>query len=72
MPLYYACGSPTTVLTEQQLRDGVREALAALGERNKVALIPPDFTRYHSRAGIVAQEAYSYYGDAVTGNHVTQ
>jgi len=46
-----------------RLRDGLFQALGALGRRNKVLVIPPDFTRYHSRAGELTQYAFEYYGE---------
>jgi nickel-dependent lactate racemase len=33
--------------------------------RRKVAVVPPDFTRYHSRAGEITSLIYRHYGDAV-------
>jgi nickel-dependent lactate racemase len=35
----------------------------ALGARSRVLCIPPDFTRYHSRAGELTRLAYEYYGE---------
>ena len=49
--LYYARGSVSTVFTPADLRAGLHEALAKLGARKRVLAIPPDFTRFHSRAG---------------------
>jgi len=43
----------------------VKETLSKLGSKRKVMLIPPDFTRYHSNAGIMSQAAYEHYGDSV-------
>ncbi|CAM9557834.1 unnamed protein product, partial [Ectocarpus sp. 13 AM-2016] len=33
--------------------------------REKVCIVPPDYTRFHSRAGMLTQLAYRYYGEAV-------
>jgi hypothetical protein len=46
-----------------RLRHGLFQALDALGRRKKVLVIPPDFTRYHSRAGELTQYAFEYYGE---------
>src|SRR5215471_9673429 len=46
-----------------RLRDELFQALDALGWRNMVLVIPPDFTRYHSRAGELTQYAFEYYGE---------
>ncbi len=32
-----------------------------LGERKKVLVVPPDFTRFHSRAGDITGLIYNYY-----------
>ncbi|MDP0490684.1 MAG: lactate racemase domain-containing protein [Verrucomicrobiota bacterium JB023] len=74
--LLFSQGSPTTDLSAEDLRDGLRSALAQLGERKKVLAIPPDFTRFNSRAGLLTVEAYNYYGDQLVdvlpalGTHV--
>lgn len=41
-------------------------ALDALGPRRKVLAIPPDFTRYHSRAGELTACIHEYYGGRLT------
>ncbi|MDD5765184.1 MAG: lactate racemase domain-containing protein [Candidatus Marinimicrobia bacterium] len=48
-------------LTESEIRDGLFSALEKLGVRRKVLAIPPDFTRFHSRAGELTQIAFQYY-----------
>lgn len=74
--LYYSIGSEDTVLSLEDLQKGLYEALDKIGERNKVLVVPPDFTRFHSRAGELTSMAYEYYGDKITdilpalGTHV--
>jgi len=63
MSLYYAAGSETTEYSPEQLKQAVFSALDALGERNKVLAITPDYTRYHSRAGEITRYVFAYYGD---------
>jgi nickel-dependent lactate racemase len=76
MSLYYAIGSPTTELSAEDLKAGLFEALDKLGARRKVLALPPDITRFHSRAGELTRFAWQYYGDALTdvmpalGTHV--
>ena len=41
------------------------EKLEKARPRRKVLLIPPDFTRYHSRAGLLTELAYEFYGDRI-------
>jgi nickel-dependent lactate racemase len=64
--IYFERGSETDVLTSNDLREGLHIALGKLGKRNKVMAIPPDFTRFHSQAGVLTANAYDYYGEALT------
>jgi nickel-dependent lactate racemase len=66
MSLYFAAGSPTAGLSPEDLKQGIAKALDALGERRKVLCIPPDITRYHSRAGELTRYVWEYYGDRLT------
>ncbi|MCA9236936.1 MAG: DUF2088 domain-containing protein [Planctomycetales bacterium] len=66
MPLYYAQGSPDTVLAEDDLRAALAETFAQLGPRSRVALVPPDYSRYASGAGKLACLCCELLGDAVT------
>ncbi len=64
--IYYEVGSPTTVLSDQEIKEGLFEALNKIGPRKKVLAIPPDITRYYSKAGQITQMAWDYYGDKLT------
>lgn len=66
MSLFWAAGSETAELSPADLRDGLFVALNALGKRQKVLCLPPDFTRTHSRAGDLTRYAWQYYGDRLT------
>ena len=66
MALFFADGSPTAELSAAQLRDGLATAFAQLGPRRKVLAIPPDFTRFHSRAGQLTELAYDLLGPTLT------
>ncbi len=63
MSLYCAVGSPETDLSPSQLNDLFAESLAKLGERNRVLAVPPDMTRFHSRAGDLTRYTWKYYND---------
>lgn len=63
--MYFERGSVKDILTEKDLQEGLNIALEKLGKRNKVLVIPPDFTRYHSRAGEITCAAYEYYKGAI-------
>ncbi len=64
--LYYERGGESEVLTDDDMRDGLYEALGKIGSRTKVLAVPPDITRFHSKAGDLTRFAYDYYGAALT------
>jgi len=59
--IYYQAGSENTVFGAKELENGLYTALEKLGPRKKVLVIPPDFTRFHSRAGDITSLLYKYY-----------
>ncbi len=59
--IYYKSGSENTVLASKDLEAGIVLALEKLGVRNKVLVVPPDCTRFHSRAGELTKYIYQYY-----------
>jgi len=59
--IYYQSGSENTVMSPNDLEFGVFSALVKLGPRKKVLVVPPDFTRYHSRSGEITTLVYNYY-----------
>ena len=59
--IYYKSGSENTVIGPNDLEYGLYSALVKLGPRKKVLVVPPDFTRFHSRAGEVTSLVYKYY-----------
>ncbi len=61
--LYFECGSKSGALDRTRLKQGLVEALDRLGPRQKVLVLPPDFTRFHSQAGLLTQYVWEYYGD---------
>ena len=65
MTLYFKKGSPDTIIPDDELKSIFKSVLTKLGDRSKVMLIPPDYTRYHSNAGILSQAAYEHYGKGV-------
>ncbi len=66
MSLYYAVGSPTTELSSDQMREALHACFARLGAKQKVLAVPPDFTRYNSRAGLLTCQTYEYFGERLT------
>jgi len=59
--IYYQAGSENTVIGRNDLEYGVYAALVKLGPRKKVLVVPPDFTRFHSRSGDITTLIYNYY-----------
>jgi nickel-dependent lactate racemase len=64
--LLYSRGSEQDNLSAEDLKAGLEEAFGKLGPRKKVLAVPPDGTRYYSRAGELTRYAYQYYGKAMT------
>ena len=64
--LYFARGSATAKLSVADLRKGLFQALEQLGPRQRVLVVPPDFTRFHSQAGVLTKLIYDYYGKNLT------
>jgi len=62
MSLYCAAGGVESDLLPQ-LQDLLAESLAKLGPRNRVLVVPPDYSRVHSRSGDLTRYAWEYYGD---------
>ena len=52
-------------MSEAEVRAGLHEALGKLGKRKRVVVVPPDFTRFHSKAGELTELAWEFYGDAL-------
>ena len=64
--LYYSNGSPSTSLSADDLKSGLYEALEKLGGKNKILVIPPDYTRLPSRSGELTEFTWEYYGNKLT------
>ncbi|HTS09573.1 MAG TPA: lactate racemase domain-containing protein [Candidatus Eisenbacteria bacterium] len=63
MSLYCAIGAPDRELSSAQLQVLLNEALAKLGERQRVLAVPPDITRFHSHAGDLTRFTSQFYRD---------
>lgn len=63
--IYYKTGSENTALNANDLEYGIYSALVKLGPRKKVLVVPPDFTRFHSRAGDITTLIYHYYKESL-------
>jgi nickel-dependent lactate racemase len=64
--LYFSRGNEKDNLSSQDLKEGLFAALEKLGKQKKVIAVPPDITRFYSRAGELTRYAYQYYGKVLT------
>jgi len=67
MTLYCSTGGPERDLAPETLRDLLVQSLGNLGTRNSVLIVPPDYSRVHSRAGDLTRFAWEYYGERLRG-----
>ena len=58
-------GSENTSLSADDLRAGIQAALEAAGRPRKILAVPPDITRYYSRAGEITSMLYEMAGDRI-------
>lgn len=63
MSLYLALGSPSTEISLDECREALRGVFEQLGGRQRVLLVPPDYSRFASRAGELSCIAHDYYGE---------
>jgi nickel-dependent lactate racemase len=63
--MYYSIGSETTELSSDDLRKGLFIALEKIGAKKKVLAVPPDFTRFHSKAGEITSFVYEYFKESL-------
>ncbi len=61
--LYFSAGSATTELSDDEMREALFGVFEKLGQRERVIAIPPDFTRFHSRAGQLTCWSHEYFGE---------
>lgn len=59
--IFFSDGSTEKSFTDEELRLSVFDILSKLGTRNRVLVIPPDITRYHSMAGKITGYIWDYY-----------
>jgi nickel-dependent lactate racemase len=59
--IYYSKGSEKSAISPKELEEGLFIALEKMGAKKKVLVVPPDFTRFHSRAGEITTLLYKYY-----------
>ena len=63
---YYQNGSTENNLSHSDLQQGLNEAFQKMGAKQKVLIVPPDYTRFQSRAGELTEMAWEFYRDNLT------
>jgi nickel-dependent lactate racemase len=64
--IFFSRGSANTAFSLADVRSALFTAFDQLGKRKRVLAVPPDFTRFHSSAGLLTELAWEYYGKALT------
>jgi nickel-dependent lactate racemase len=64
--VYYQRGSENEAMGPEDLKNALFTALEKIGPKKKVLAVPPDYTRYHSRAGELTAYAYEFYKEGLT------
>ncbi|MFW6216034.1 MAG: lactate racemase domain-containing protein [Alkalispirochaetaceae bacterium] len=64
--LYLSEGGPQRSIDDNELRQLLYPLFDAFADARSVLAIPPDFTRYHSRAGRITEMLYQQFGSRLT------
>lgn len=63
--IYHKSGSENKIISNEELKSSIYSVLEQIGPRKRVLIIPPDFTRFHSRAGEITSLITGFYGDKI-------
>jgi nickel-dependent lactate racemase len=58
-------GSDKEQINTKELEAILIEAFDKFKDRERILIIPPDITRYHSKAGLITSIAWKYFGDRI-------
>lgn len=64
--VYFQRGSENEAMGPDDLKNALFAALEKIGTKKKVLVVPPDYTRYHSKAGELTSYAYEFYKERLT------
>lgn len=64
--IYCAKGSEKESLNNEDIQKELFSAFEQMGNRKKVIAVPPDYTRFHSKAGLITQLTHKYFGEHLT------
>jgi nickel-dependent lactate racemase len=59
--IFFETGTPTSKLSESDLKEGLFTALEKIGSKDRVLAIPPDYTRLPSQAGILTSFTWEFF-----------
>lgn len=63
--LYYTSDYTSAVLVRKDMKKALKSVLDHYPDAERVLIIPPDFTRFHSGAGLLTEMAWKMLGDKV-------
>jgi nickel-dependent lactate racemase len=61
--ILFSRGSRDMQFSAGEIREALFSSLDRIGEKKRVLAIPPDFTRFHSQAGLLTELAWEYFGN---------
>jgi nickel-dependent lactate racemase len=64
--ILFSRGSSNMAFSPEEIRKALVSALNRLRRRRRVLAVPPDFTRFHSQAGLITEMIWEYYGKNMT------
>jgi nickel-dependent lactate racemase len=64
--ILFSRGSADMKFSPEEVREALCSALDKLGERKRVIAVPPDFTRFHSQAGMLTEMIWEHYDRHLT------
>jgi len=64
---YYSNGSQELVLGKEEISQILNQIFENFNSAQKILIIPPDYTRFHSGAGLITVLAYEYFGKRISG-----
>jgi nickel-dependent lactate racemase len=64
--ILFSRGSSDMVFLPEDVREALFSSLDRLGAKKRVLAVPPDFTRFHSQAGVLTELIWEYYRESLT------
>jgi len=65
MTIFYARGGIDDSISDDEMRNALHTVLREIGSRERVLVVPPDYTRLASRAGILTGFVHDFYAEAL-------